>query len=309
MQILNTILSYHSTPTLLKVAPTNKHIHSLIIQILHQRILSASALQPHEIIFECYNPSLRLGTPHMICAPLTTLTNAPPSSTLVCTDGLSLSRLNDLYTILKPTKSKKEQDQPRPHPAGGMLAPLTAIFPALPPDATSVTSSSSKQPKSTMGDLVTQQIHLESHELFTQLCSNIKIVKPGPRQGVYKSCVLVGEGILRIWRQWLSSQPNSAGNSEKPASEDTTGEEYQKMVDAGVLWIDTRKNFGLRMRVEKIPDAFTAPTPSMSGMVDEDEDVGYILGYEGPSLPSIQTFRVELSSISVSESLADWVTL
>jgi hypothetical protein len=119
-------------------------------------------------------------------------------------------------------------------------------------------------------ELVTQLIHLESHELFTQLCTNVKLIKCGPREGVYRSCVPVGQGTLRVWRDWLSTHATDCASSDE-----------QNLSNENIPWIDTRKNIGLRMRVRRVSNHMEIANTHVQRSNGEDEDVQYVVGYEG----------------------------
>ncbi len=67
-------------------------------------------------------------------------------------------------------------------------------------------------------ELPSQEITIESYESFTQLCMFANLLKLGPKNGLFKSCAVVGEGVVRIWRDWL--------------------------VKGGILWIDEKENLG-----------------------------------------------------------------
>lgn len=109
-------------------------------------------------------------------------------------------------------------------------------------------------------ELVCQDIHLETHELFSQLCTITNLVKVGPKRGLFLSCVNVGEGILRVWRDWLAERAKDADSKESE-----------------VLWADSKKTVGLRLRVMERETVHVGP-PLRTG---EDPAVSYTLQYEG----------------------------
>ena len=102
--------------------------------------------------------------------------------------------------------------------------------------------------------------------LFSQLCTIANLVKFGPKRGLYLSRVNVGEGILRVWRDWLAERAK-AGDSEGDESE--------------VLWADSKKTVGLRLRVVE-REAVDAGPPLRTG---EDPNVSYTLFHEGMFCP------------------------
>lgn len=122
-------------------------------------------------------------------------------------------------------------------------------------------------------EFVCQNIHLESHELFSQLCVITNLVKVGPKRGLFKSCVTIGEGIIRIFRPWLADRANILTSTFARNSKQAEEEEREKKL----LWADAGKHVGLRIKVVE--------RENMNGPVlvrrDEDAPVSYTLQYEG----------------------------
>lgn len=109
-------------------------------------------------------------------------------------------------------------------------------------------------------EFVCQDIHLDSHELFCQLVTITNLVKLGPKPGVFRSSVSVGEGLTRVWRDWLSERVAGGGDDR----------------EKGLLWSDSGKHVGMRMNVKERPEV---PAPVVGK--DEDPPVSYTLQYEG----------------------------
>lgn len=122
-------------------------------------------------------------------------------------------------------------------------------------------------------EYVTQDIDLESHELFSQLQSVVNIVKVGPRKGTFLSSVTIGEGLTRIWRDWLAERAKKLRSSEDGAEADD--EEYSKRLQ----WSSLDEHIGLRLRVIERDDV---PAPIIRARY-EDPNVAYTLQYEGMS--------------------------
>lgn len=112
---------------------------------------------------------------------------------------------------------------------------------------------------------VCQDIHLDTHELFCQLVTVTNLVKLGPKPGVFRSSVSIGEGLTRVWRDWLSERVSCC---EK---EDANEREKRQ------LWSDSGNHVGIRMHVAERPEV---PVPVMQRR-DEDPAVSYTLQYEG----------------------------
>lgn len=131
---------------------------------------------------------------------------------------------------------------------------------------------------------VCQNIHLESHELFSQLQTITSLVKIGPRRGLFLSSVNISDSIMRIWRQWLAERSKSEGEGS------SEGDKERK---ERLVWADNNRTVGLRVRVVEREEA----TPVLVRK-DEDPPVSYTLQYEGMSFPlrgrDVQLRKAEL---------------
>lgn len=121
---------------------------------------------------------------------------------------------------------------------------------------------------------VRRSIHLESSEDFSQLCTVVNLVKVIPHSNLLLSAVTVEDGIIRIWRDWLEEQaqlgiitdaqrridaaadatredriPSDAGAGSRPLVGGRRRRREEE--DSGILWVDTKKNVGLRFRVRE----------------------------------------------------------
>jgi hypothetical protein len=77
----------------------------------------------------------------------------------------------------------------------------------------------------------------------------------------------VGEGILRVWRDWLAERAERA----------QCGETKQGDLSTEILWADSKKTVGLRVTVVE-REAHPVGPPYRVG---EERDVSYCLFYEG----------------------------
>ncbi|TGO60518.1 hypothetical protein BOTNAR_0144g00110 [Botryotinia narcissicola] len=107
--------------------------------------------------------------------------------------------------------------------------------------------------------LVSQIVDLESHELFSQLCTITNIVKVGPKRGLFLSCVNIGEGVIRDRDEANKRHIDSPEERENR-----------------LLWTDTEKHVGLKFKVSKWEEA---PAPILLHR-DEEAPVFYKLQYE-----------------------------
>jgi len=244
-EILISVFSHFLTRDLLPITPTCYLFHGLILRILECRLREAASHKDHKLILECYHPSAKFYTPYLYCDYLGT-----PGLNLddngVCAEerGSGLGELSKLYSYFRPLKPDGNRRTLRPHPAGG--------WPALPPIG--LTDKHEQ--------LVCQDINLDSHELFCQLVTVTNLVKLGPKPGVFRSSVNIGEGLTRVWRDWLS---------DRVACEKKDPNEREKCL----LWSDSGNHVGIRMKVEAGQEV---PAPVVRR--DEDPSVSYTLQYE-----------------------------
>lgn len=124
-------------------------------------------------------------------------------------------------------------------------------------------------------EFVSQDIYLESHELFSQLQSVVNVVDIGPRKDFFLGCVTVGEGLVRVWRDWLAERVKELWDTRYKGGEEEA--EDQEALGKMVLWTSLEEHIGLRVRVIPREDV-RAPVLLSS---DEDPNVGYTLQYEG----------------------------
>jgi len=228
--------------------------------------MQASSLKDHTLILECFHPSTKLSTPYFFCDYLGTgSTDDADSASNVFDDpdpAGKLGKLGSLYSHFRPLQPEEDRKVRRPHPAGGW-APGP---------------SNTLAEKQT--EYVCQNIHLESHELFSQLCTISNLVKVGPKRGLFLSCVNIGEGITRIWRNWLAERCASLSKRNRLGSGPNTKKEEDEEYRKRLLWADTKNHIGLRLRVIEREDAAVPILLSR----DEDAPVSYTLQYEGESI-------------------------
>jgi hypothetical protein len=218
----------------------------------------AASLKDHKLILECFHPSTKLSTPYLFCDYLGTdgLSNDVEGEGSLY-EGIEktgrLGKLSGLYSHFKPLRPEEDRKPLRPFPVGGW---------APGPSNSQIEREA---------EFVYQNIHLESHELFSQLCVITNLVKVGPKRGLFKSCVTIGEGIIRIFRPWLDERSNTFRTTLAGAPEEDQERERR------LQWADKGKHVGLRIKVVERDDTH-APVLVRS---DEDPSVSYTLQYEG----------------------------
>jgi hypothetical protein len=258
------------------MALISHRFHSLILRVLQTRLLSASQLKDHKLMLECYHPSTKLSTPYLFCEYLGTSSLTSPSSQPDSNTTLELGELKDLYSHFRPLKPDTDHKIMRPHPAGG--------WPALPQTINSLIDQHD--------DFVCQNIHLESHELFSQLCTVTNLVKVGPKRGLFLSCVNISKGITRVWRDWLAKR-STAGRAMFFDNEET--KKGMKERGERLIWADNTKTVGLRMRVVEREDM---PAPVLVG-IGEDAPVSYVLMYEGMQAPQQRLLQIRRDGVDL----------
>ncbi|KAM0271611.1 hypothetical protein ACHAQH_009038 [Verticillium albo-atrum] len=108
-------------------------------------------------------------------------------------------------------------------------------------------------------DAPEREVLLDEDELFAQLCVGVSVVQRGPGRGLFLSYTGVGEGVLRVWRTWLSDATEGKGD---------------------VLWADPWKSVGLRFCVEPMAMPEPAGLLRRRGPVSDEPAVKYRLRLE-----------------------------
>ena len=257
----------------------SRRFHDLIIRIVHTRLLLAASLKEHKLILECYHPSSKNTEPYLFCDYLGTpgLSNDKEGegSAYTLGDGIGhLGRLGGLYSRFRPIRPEAEQRVFRSHPAGDV--------PGRPDSSTMFGNQPSRVDEATLCHeaLVSHSVNLDSHELFSQLCVVTNLVQLGPRRGVFFSFVNVADGVVRIWREWLADRARKDGKelSEIDSSDQCGRVSDDAHLEARTLWVDSRKNVGVRVRIKEREWRRDAPILLHR---NEDPAVSYAMEYEG----------------------------
>ncbi|KAI9714651.1 MAG: hypothetical protein M1812_006316 [Candelaria pacifica] len=278
-ELLMQILTPFPTRLLLSLTATSCRFHDIVLRLIHHRLLAAASLKEHKLILECFHPTCKAVEPIMYCDYLGT-------------DGLSaeaegeggvykdverkgrLGQLGGLYSHFRPVRKDPETRVRRPHPAGDV--------PGHPNTSTSYPSDSSQNSPTEGEELVSQNVSLDAHELFSQLCTVTNIVKIGPHRGLFLSIVNVADGVVRIWREWLAERAASYTSDKEPSVEGKGGNiqasnlRMDSDIEKQTLWVDDRRNAGLVLRVKE--KKWRRDNPILYR--DEDVAVSYSIEYE-----------------------------
>ena len=258
------ILINFSTHDLLQLTLVSCRFHDLVLRILHGRLLTAASMGDYKLILECFHPAMKNRDPYFYCDSLGTpgLSDTVEGQGLVYHDEENIGRLGKLGSLYSRFRAIKPEEEHRiffRHPAGGHpgQSSLSIVVPEVP--------SSSNHSEG----LVSHNINLDTDEPFSQLCVVTNLVKVGPRRGVFWSFVNVSDGLVRVMRDWLAKRAHPTGLEDG---------------NTRTLWLDNRRNVGLRVRVTE--KKWRRAVPVLLHR-DEDPAVSYFVEYEGKIEPTI----------------------
>lgn len=301
------IFALFPTSTLLSISPVSHRFHDLVLRLLQLRLLQAAELPDHTLLLECHHPSQKFTEAPLHCPYLGTPMLGDKEKGIDGSIG-GLSLLRGAYSSYQPCRRKAESPaRKRPGDIPGSRTHQESSPPAQSSSPTPASSSSNGpilEPEP-----VKQIISLEDHELFSQLCATVNLVRTGPRLGLFRSFVSINdESVVRVWKNWLgrrtivdSSSPNSCADSLDYGISHSDlniplplrkGEKRKGVLnfthehiseDEGVLWFDLYKHVGLRVGVRETK---WARDPLML-LNNEDEVASYEVEYKGLSLDSL----------------------
>lgn len=260
LQVLLSILAHFPTIHLTQLSLVCRRFASLVCRLLQRRLQAVASLPANDLIFECFTPAAKLTTPSLDCRYIGTRIGGP---------GRSL--LEEQVADVEDGDGKTEEKEGLP--AGlDRLTRMYSVFQPLAPNENRRTclrrtdgSSSQPERQSAM-----ELVYLESEQPFEQLCAITSVGRPGPRPGLYTSHVNINDGVLRLWRDWLTQQSSDlAGSGGGGGGGDDD--------DRQVLWVDAGRTVGLRMRVMHGP---AERMPILYGP-DDQPSVSYRLEYQG----------------------------
>lgn len=108
-----------------------------------------------------------------------------------------------------------------------------------------------------------QDVFLDETESFSQLCTVTNLVEVGPKPGLFLSHVNVGDGVVRVWRDWLAAQAQNGDG-----------------VGAPILWADARQSVGVRFRVRRREGEWLHAPVLVAAGEEEEMPVAYRLEFE-----------------------------
>ncbi|KAF4126517.1 FBOX protein, partial [Geosmithia morbida] len=205
----------------------NHWFHDIVSGIIHRRLLSVASLPHNDLILECYHPAAKTSTPYLSCRYQDTKKQCPGGDlcTGACDNDPTLHDLRGLYSSFRPVLDERQRQilQLRKQRQQWQQQRRESV--------------NSSAPQGDVADTACQDIFLDDGQLFSQLCAVTNVVKAGPRPGLFKSHINVGEGVLRVWRNWLDDMAVSDKAAQTGASSNQ------------ILWVDADQTVGVRFRV------------------------------------------------------------
>ncbi|MBE7182328.1 MAG: hypothetical protein INR71_14185 [Terriglobus roseus] len=145
------------------------------------------------------------------------------------------------------------------------------------------TTPRSSTPSPTRQITVRQTLHLDSFELFTQLCASTALVLANGPLGFIHSSVPLSNGIIRVWRRFLAEACLSSGSEAARECETASGNERASGTERTKesekerpLWVNDGENVGVKFTVRKLGDDLD---DFIEGD-DDEEDVSYEIRYD-----------------------------
>ncbi|KAF1995462.1 F-box domain-containing protein [Amniculicola lignicola CBS 123094] len=257
--------------------PDTHRIYALILRILQTRLVTASTLENHSVLLEAFTPAAKFTEPPYHCTyrgtdGLSTYASFENDPNIAC----RLGELRNLYSRFRPYRRELETGGRRVRRRPGDV-PGSRTWPG--------TASEKYE-----GETVKQILNLDSHELFTQLCALVNLVKIGPRHGLFTAFVEIEEGWLRVWRDWLKKvaerddatgfgvqkKKEFVGKGKEPVRD--VDERRVDPDDESILWVKPNKNVGMRLNVREKKDR--RGVPILMRIDEEDMPVSYELEHD-----------------------------
>ncbi|KAH8729000.1 hypothetical protein GQ44DRAFT_737182 [Phaeosphaeriaceae sp. PMI808] len=275
-ELLLHLFSFASTPDLLPLTLISRRLSTIILRILHNRLVKVAELHSHSVLLECYHPSAKPVEPPYFCTYQGTHglslyeTRVEDEANI----GARLGNMRSMYSRYRPHQQELESGGRRVVRRPGDV-PGSRTFPGTVQDKY-------------RGENVKQKLNLEAHELFTQLVVQTNLVKIGSLHGLFTGFVNIEEGVARVWKDWLAAMASRAQNAdidipvevvEVGMGKQPTPEVCEEAVldELGILWVGMSKNTGIRFKVRELKFRREAP---ILVRADEDTPVTYEIEYD-----------------------------
>jgi len=245
---------------------TSHRFHNVIIHIIAARLLKAASLGEHVLVLDISHPTTN--APYLFCQYLS---SGPINTEDAQSNNDSVGKLGELtniYSRFRPLIPEKNRTKRRLHPASDLF----------------IGQLSDSNENET--GYVCQDIHLESHELFSQLCTYTNLVKVSNDRGLLQTSVGISDGVIRVWRKWLAGRCVTSVKHScdmMPSSSKETDDEED---ENGILWADNKKHVGLRTSV--------VAKDNLLDDSEEDTSVSYTLQYQGTVIHCVGQHNAKL---------------
>ena len=269
-KILIHVLDTLPTQLLLQTKSVCHRFRNLVTRIIHRRLLHAASLNDRKLILECYHPSAQYTEPYLYCDYLGTpglneeIQDHNPTYGGADCQAAKEETMRKLYSHFRPTRKYPAPRIFPSHPAGDIPGSRTSEV------VTHFTSRAQTR-------IVTQNVSLEAHELFTQLHFLVAIVQTSSHRALL-SVENVVDKIQRLFRDWLAARAGATEAHELKASDSVTNELDSEANE--ILWVDQNKIVGLKVHVKERKGRERLPVLFQD---DEDQAVSYSLDLEGKS--------------------------
>lgn len=230
-------------------------MHSLVTSAGDSPCPPTVAGNHYQFILECYRPADRLGAPYLVCDYVET---TPPLRHLSGAGSPNFNALGGMYCLFRPRPR-----QPKGAPSADALWPRAP--PTPPPEPANGTTGDDDRTKPA-SQLPTQDLCLDSDELFGQLVCSASLVRAGPKRGIFLAHEAIAQGIVRVWRYWLAQRAEYQRHVGHPPCADSRCQPAGLPDDGGILWTDARRrDVGIRFGVREKPGQDTAPGEAVQG--------------------------------------------
>ncbi|KAL1959752.1 hypothetical protein VTO42DRAFT_1338 [Malbranchea cinnamomea] len=119
----------------------------------------------------------------------------------------------------------------------------------------------------------TQIVMLDDFESFSQLCVSANILG----RGAFTTCVTLADGIVRLWREWLTQQAHLVDAPNIPEENSDRDCPFTASESSRIVWVDPAKTIGLKLRVTDVTKESDQPVLMQ---VDEEVTTKYEIEFE-----------------------------
>jgi hypothetical protein len=194
-----------------------------------------------------------------------------------------LGRVTGLYSRFRPEVGNAEEEQgTNGSPFGlspGRMLLLSGVVEYIRADMNGGRGNGTE-------NAVMREVTLESYEDFSQLCVVANLVQVRPGTSLLLSALTIEDGFVRLWRDWLYRHSRRLKNAAEDVLEEGSEKVDGSSASDDILWVDTSKTVGLKMRVREKSWNPSLPVLIHQDDLDNNSWVGYEVILEGEFLQS-----------------------